>query len=289
MYNYYFQIAKLVLGITSSEPIAFLPCMESFQMEFSQKVDLHYHVKIEELSIKMQDTVSKGDLSILSQEERFVRIRYVPVNGQSKPTFLYPLEDEGQYTLYVPGGMLKDGQLFDGLQIWNFLAPEEGLLANHAFILHSSFVVWRGQGILFTAPSGTGKSTQADLWKQYEGADIYNGDRTVVRRINGSYYGFGSPYAGSSGIYRNESAPICAIVVLTQASENQIQRLSGKQAFLPLFRETLANTWNPAYMESMTDLLLDAAATIPIFRLDCRPDRDAVELVKKTLLSCVKW
>lgn len=288
MYNYYFQIAKLVFRITSSEPIAFLPCMEPFEMEYSQKVDLHYHVKIEEPPIEVHDTVSKGDLSILNQEERFVRIRHVPVNGQSKPTFLCPLEQEGQYVLYVPGGMLKDGQLFHGLQIWNFLAPEEGLLANQAFILHSSFVVWHGQGILFTAPSGTGKSTQADLWAQYEDADIYNGDRTIIRKINGSYYGFGSPYAGSSGIYRNESAPICAIVVLTQAPENQIQRLSGKQAFLPLFRETLANTWNPAYMESMTDLLLGAAVTIPVFWLACRPDRDAVNLVKKTLLSCVK-
>jgi hypothetical protein len=65
--------------------------------------------------------------------------------------------------------------------------------------------------------------------------------------------------------------------------------LRGKQAFLPLFRETLANTWNPAYMESMTDLLLDAAVTIPVFHLACRPDRDAVDLVKKTLLSCAKW
>lgn len=250
-------------------------------MEYSQKIDLRYHIKMEEPPIEVQDTISKGDLSILSREERFVRIRHVPVNGQSKPTFLCPLEQEGKYELYLPRGMLKDGQVFRGLQIWNFFAPEEGVLAHQAFILHSSFVVWHGQGILFTALSGTGKSTQADLWEQYEDADIYNGDRTIVRRINGSYYGFGSPYAGSSGIYRNESAPICAIVVLTQAPENQIWRLRGKQAFLPLFRETLANTWNPAYMESMTDLLLDAAVTIPVFHLACRPDWNAVDLVKK--------
>lgn len=289
MYNYFFEIAKLVFEITSPAPIAFLPCMEPFRIEDSQNIDLYYHVKIEKLPIEVQDTISKGDLSILNQAGCFVRIRHVPVNGQSKPTFLCPLEQEGQYELYVPKSMLKDGQLFHGLQIWNFLAPEEGLLAHQAFILHSSFVVWHGQGILFTAPSGTGKSTQADLWEQYEDADIYNGDRTIVRRINGSYYGFGSPYAGSSGIYRNESAPICAIIVLTQAPENQIWRLNGKQAFLPLFRETLANTWNPVYMESMTDLVLDAAVTIPVFHLACRPDRDAVDLVKKTLLSCAKW
>lgn len=285
MYNYYFQIAELALELASPVPIAFLPCMKPFQIEYAKKADLHYQIKMEKPPFAIQNAVSKGDFSILKQAERFFRIKYISVNDQRQPTCLCPLEQEGEYAFYVPKDMPKNGRLFDGLQIWNFLAPEDGLLAHQAFILHSSFISWNGKGILFTAPSGTGKSTQADLWKQYEGADIYNGDRTIVRKIDGKFIGFGSPYAGSSGIYRNESAPICAIVVLTQAPENQIQRLSGKQAFLPLFRETLANTWNPAYMERMTDLLMDAAANIPIFHLTCRPDQDAVNTVKQTILS----
>lgn len=285
MYHYFFQIAELVLKLTSPAPIVFLPCMKPFQIVHAEKVDLHYQIKMEKPPFEIQNAVSKGDFSVFQRNERFVRVRYVSVKGQIQPTFLCPLEQEGEYALYVPNDMPKNGQLFDGLQVWYFLAPEDGFLAHQAFILHSSFVAWRGQGILFTAPSGTGKSTQADLWKQYEGADIYNGDRTIVRKVDGKFIGFGSPYAGSSGIYRNESAPIRAIVVLTQAPDNQIQRLSGKQAFLPLFRETLANTWNPAYMEAMTDLLMDAASSIPIFHLACRPDQDAVNTVKQAILS----
>ena len=123
------------------------------------------------------------------------------------------------------------------------------------------------------------------MWHQYEGAEIYNGDRTIVRKIDGIYHGFGSPYAGSSGIYRNETAPVRAIVVLTQAPENHIEQLTGRNAFVPLYRETLMNTWNPAYMEKMTDLLMDAAANIPVYHLACRPDRGAVDLVKKTLFQ----
>ena len=149
----------------------------------------------------------------------------------------------------------------------------------------SSFISWQNNGILFTAPSGTGKSTQADLWKKYEDADIYNGDRTIIRKIDGKYYGFGSPYAGSSGIYRNESAPIKAIVVIEQGPDNVIRRLHGREAFLPLFRETLMNTWNKEYMEKMTDLLMDAACQIPVYHLSCRPDQDAVNTVKNEILK----
>lgn len=167
----------------------------------------------------------------------------------------------------------------------NYLAFEDVLINHQGFILHSSFISWQNNGILFTAPSGTGKSTQADLWKKYEDADIYNGDRTIIRKIDGKYYGFGSPYAGSSGIYRNESAPIKAIVVIEQGPDNVIRRLHGREAFLPLFRETLMNTWNKEYMEKMTDLLMDAVCQIPVYHLFCRPDQDAVNTVKNEILQ----
>lgn len=285
MYNYYFQIAGLVLELDSPVPIAFLPCMEPFQTKNVQKVDLHYQIKIEELSFEDEDAICKGDFSVLQHAGRFVRAKRVSVNNQILSTFLYPLDKKGWYILHVPKNMVKNGQLFDAMQIWNFLAPEDGMMVNQAFVLHSSFVAWQGRGILFSAPSGTGKSTQANLWQQYEGAEIYNGDRTIIRKIDGVYHGFGSPYAGSSGIYRNETAPIRAIVVLTQASENRIEQLSGKKAFLPLYQETLMNTWNPVYMENMMDLLMDAAKNIPVYHFACRPDRDAVNLVKKTLFQ----
>ena len=198
---------------------------------------------------------------------------------------LCQIEEGKEYDLCIPEKMLLNKKLFEGSNIWNFLAFEFPLLEKQAFILHSSFVSWKGNGILFTAPSGTGKSTQADLWEKYEAADIYNGDRTIVRKMNGEYYGFGSPYAGTSGIYRNESAPIKAIVVIEQGPENIIQRLYGREAFLPLFRETLMNTWNKEYMEKMTDLLMDAACQIPVYHLSCRPDQDAVNTVKNEILK----
>lgn len=285
MYCYFFKIADLIFEFVAPKPVVFLPSMMPFQIVQGSKPDLLYKIEGDQSTFNAERAVSKRDFLILEEQEHFIRIKYISINEELYPTFLSPSEQENVYILNVPEKLLKKEKLFDKLQIWSFIAPEVGLLAHQAFILHSSFVEWNGNGILFTAPSGTGKSTQAELWKQYKGADIYNGDRTVIRKIKDVYHGFGSPYAGSSGIYRNESAPIRAIVVLTQATENQIQRLQGKQAFFALFRETLMNTWDSAYMENMTDLLLDAAASIPVFQLACRPDQGAVELVRKTLFG----
>lgn len=283
MFCYYFTIAGLTIGIESRVSIVFQKCMKPFQNCENVKIDLLY--KISSKRVQTADTmISKGEYSVLKKENQYIRMKKMFHNGQVRETYLCS-DQAGLYDLIIPSEWIEETVLFEKENILDFLALENGFLLNQGFLLHSSFVDWNGNGILFTAPSGTGKSTQADLWKQYESADIYNGDRTVVRKISGVYHGFGSPYAGSSGIYRNESAPIRAIIVLSQGTENQIQRLQGRQAFLSLFRETLMNTWDSAYMENMTDLLMDAATSIPIYHLACRPDQGAVELVRKTLFG----
>lgn len=287
MYFYYFRIADLVFEIRSPKVLVIPSCMQPFRIESADRADLVWEVTIGSPPIYDREApVSRGEYIVVKGRDCFIRKSTMTVAGERVPFFLCPDRKEGIYRLWVSEEYMRGEEpLFAKLPIWNFLGVEEGLLANCGFILHSSIVSWRGNGLIFTAPSGTGKSTQAGLWNEYEGANIYNGDRTIIRKIGQTYYGFGSPYAGSSGIYRNESAPIRGIIVLSKAKENTVRRLQGKEAFLPLFRETLMNTWNPAYMEHMTDLLLEAAEDIPIYSLACRPDREAVDLVKNTVFK----
>lgn len=284
-YCYYIKIASLIIEINSPVKIAFQPRMLPFCIATTEKSDLIYKIEWETEKDYTEPSLLKDNFSVLNKDGQYMRKKTLYVKEQTYTIFLKATGIEKKYCLVVPKEIVENHRLFTRSNILNFLALEEGLLSYNAFILHSSFISWRGSGIVFTAPSGTGKSTQADLWHEYEGAEIYNGDRTIIRRIDNVYHGFGSPYAGSSGIYRNETAPIKAIIVLTQAPENRIERLNGKQAFLPLYKETLMNTWNPEYMSAMTDLLMDAAAKIPIYHLACRPDKEAVELVKITLFQ----
>lgn len=84
-------------------------------------------------------------------------------------------------------------------------------------ILHSSFIEVGGKAVLFTAPSGTGKSTQAELWRENRGAVVINGDRSVLRIIDSVPCASGLPYSGSSGICLNRTLPLRAIVYIEQA------------------------------------------------------------------------
>lgn len=284
MYQYIFNIAQLNIVIHTPVSINFQSCMEPFRMESEKVEPIHVVYQIMNLweDYENDSECNKKDFAVKKINNKFVRIYPAKVANSMKKILIYS-EEKNKMIIQYP--MQKDVFLFEHFNIWNYMAFENPLLYYQAFILHSSFISWQNNGILFTAPSGTGKSTQADLWKKYEDADIYNGDRTIIRKIDGKYYGFGSPYAGSSGIYRNESAPIKAIVVIEQGPDNVIRRLHGREAFLPLFRETLMNTWNKEYMEKMTDLLMDAAYQIPVYHLSCRPDQDAVNTVKNEILQ----
>ena len=157
------------------------------------------------------------------------------------------------------------------------------LSALGAINLHSSFIRADGGAILFTAPAGTGKSTQAGLWERYTDAEQINGDRSVIRCINGVWTAYGFAYAGSSGIFRNESAPIRAIVVLRQAPENTIERLRPAESFRLLYSETAIQRWHEQGHAGIVDRLLALSRTVPVYLLRCTPDERAVRLLENTL------
>ena len=192
-------------------------------------------------------------------------------------------------TLYVNPGIeegrktdgqakLTDSRLFDALGLDYIMSH------NHRVILHSSFISRQGEGILFTAPSGTGKSTQADLWKRHEeGVTIINGDRSILGFKEGRAWVYGLPFCGTSGIAENMDCPLRAVVVLRQGRENQIRRLGQREAFSLLLSECTVNTWDTEGTENIMDLLIRIVRTVPVYYFACLPDFSAVEMLKAAL------
>lgn len=184
--------------------------------------------------------------------------------------------------LYLSG---KEYCLNYSRNIWDILGMEDILLRHSGLLLHSSFIRYRGKAVLFSAPCGTGKSTQAELWEKYEGADIINGDRSGLRRLDRGWTVFGLPYAGSSGIYRNENAPLAAVILLRQAEENRLRRMKAVEAFPDLYREITVHRWDRNFVSESTELLLQLLCEIPVYLLECRPDQEAVQLVRDEIFS----
>lgn len=165
----------------------------------------------------------------------------------------------------------------------DLLGLENVLLINHGFLLHASFIDWHGKGILFTAPPGTGKSTQAALWEQYEGAQTINGDRAALVKRNGCWYAYGLPIAGTSGIYRNESAPISAVVILSQAKHNLVRKLRFSEIMRHMYPEITVHRWDANFVNNALNLAIDFIQSVPVYMLECLPDKDAVDALKQVL------
>lgn len=168
------------------------------------------------------------------------------------------------------------------------IAMEEQLLRHGRWILHASCVKTPLGAVLFVGPSGIGKTTQADLWERYKDSKVLNGDRTIIYRKNSVWYAAGSPYAGSSKRYVNESAPICGVVLLEQGTENHICLISPGKAFCGLYPHLTVNDWNPWYVETIVDQLELFTREQPVFHFACTPDETAVDMLWRKLTEEVQ-
>lgn len=145
-------------------------------------------------------------------------------------------------------------------------------------IMHASFIAVGGEGILFTAPRQTGKSTQARLWNEYNNAEIINGDKALVYIKDGRVYASGLPYCGSSNICLNVAVPIKCIVKLGWG-ENILKKLT------PFFavREILNGCYLPFGIEKILPVAEKTAEEIPAYKFDCKPDFSAVKTLENEL------
>lgn len=163
------------------------------------------------------------------------------------------------------------------------MAVEHLIAQNHGFVFHCSYIDHNGKAILFTAPSETGKSTQAELWQEYRGAEIINGDRAAVRLVDGTLFAEGIPFAGSSKYCKNRSLPIEAVVYLGQASETSIRKMRGYEAFAKIWEGVSVNTWDKEDMELVSQVVQKTAELAPIFHMPCTPDESAVIALEEAL------
>ena len=166
--------------------------------------------------------------------------------------------------------------IFTGADFYEKLLGFEGL------ILHASAVVLDAQAYLFSARSGTGKSTHTDLWLKYFGerAYIINDDKPALRIIDGSFMVCGTPWSGKTDRNINAVVPLKAIAFLERGLVNEIRPLSTKEALPLILEQTLRPTNKMNELFALLDRLL---TEVPIYRLRCDISMEAVECSYNTM------
>lgn len=163
---------------------------------------------------------------------------------------------------------------------WFQIHLEDLLLHNHALVLHSASINHAGQAILFCAPSGTGKTTQTNLWHKYKHdvSDI-NGDRTLVQLYNDHWYACGFPIYGSSVRCVQCCVPLRMIVLLKQSNTNYIKKINDREKFMFLYKEISKLSYNRDHINICLDLTEKLIQEIEIIELNCTISEEAVTVL----------
>jgi len=145
--------------------------------------------------------------------------------------------------------------------------------------LHSVSIKHQDNAIMFSAVSGTGKTTHANLWQEvFECVEIINGDNGYLVVEDNRPYLYGSPWCGTSADCLNVRVPLKAVVFIEQAKKNSIEKLGVAEAFMRLSSRCFMPIWDNKLMLDAINSAEVLANTIECYLLKCLPDRDAVRV-----------
>jgi hypothetical protein len=141
-----------------------------------------------------------------------------------------------------------------------------------------------GRGFLFAGKSGAGKSTTARLWHKHSKAMVLNDDRIIVRKKNGKFFIYGSPWHGEFSDYlvsRIESAPLEKIFFIHHAPENTAREITQKEAFNLLYPALFPTFWDKGCLENIVSFCQDLIRSVPCFSLGFVNDKKIIDFVRK--------
>lgn len=207
---------------------------------------------------------------------------YVPKENPNEVAYLLDVDNKWEKAkiIYQEGSFSEECAASGPLAEILF---RNALLFHKGLVLHASAIQLDGKGILFSAPSETGKTTQARLWCQEKGATLINNDRPAIRVIGNKPYIYGTPWSGTVSECNNNDSQLDAIVMLEQAGSNSIYELSISEAIPRLMPRCFLPYVEAYLMKIAIGNLEEILKRTPVYLLKCKPDVEAVELVYKTV------
>lgn len=275
-----FRIGDLVFRLIAPDEVAPPPNFMLFACETGEAA-YTYEIELSDAFPPPQGRMAAGRPDLLVFEENGLETRYLCVKGTKVFYACYREEDDRHAKVLLAKsatGGLKVDPFFTSL-----LALERRMIDRDAIVLHCAYMRYQGEAILFSAPSETGKTTQATLWERHRGSRVVNGDRSLLQCVDGTWTARGWPVCGSSEVCHDEDTPIRAIVMLSQGKTDTVERLSPFQAFSQVYSQITINRWNKAGHQRAMDLIEQLVTQAPVYHLSCTISEDAVRCLEAAL------
>ncbi|MFW5838882.1 MAG: hypothetical protein ACOCU1_02965 [Bacillota bacterium] len=278
-----YNIAGIKLGFDFQYSEYFENNIEQYQIDYDEPVDYKISVKTYKHLDKPTDT------PVLTYKNRFIYDF-----GDSEA--LVVLDDKGLVKQYIE--YTKDHKRIDIFMTKHqkhTLAEMEYVLSGLLFLeialkeyklpFHASAIKHKNQAVLFSAPSGGGKSTHAHYWQMMlDDVTYINDDKPLIHKVDNQFVVSGTPWSGKDTINTNDSVPLKAIVFIEKSDTNTIEKLSTKDALHYIMRNSLRPR-QKALVHNAMDLLNDIVKDIPLYLLQAKNDASSVTCVYKKLFQ----
>lgn len=182
-----------------------------------------------------------------------------------------------------PDGFPYPSEYLETLAIYRKIS--EKLADFDAFLMHGVLMDVEGHGILLCAESGTGKSTHAALWQRLLGERlrIINGDKPLIRIMDGLPYGYGTPWCGKEEINENAKVQLRDICFIKRSLENSVREMEKSEVLARLIPAVhIPENGNAAKMLETLDTV---AKSVRFFEISCNMDISAAETAYETIMA----
>lgn len=152
---------------------------------------------------------------------------------------------------------------------------QKGILA-----VHSSSLIYNDKAYLFSASSGTGKTTHTNMWVERYGVEILDGDVTAICIEDGEPIAYGLPWCGTSKLYLNKRVLLGGIIFLTRSCHNSVSKLTPFEAILRLAARCFTPTWTKELTNLNLSIAENLVAKTHCCLLSCLPNQEAVDTMK---------
>ncbi len=205
------------------------------------------------------------------------------IDGNDYDIFIQVTNEDLEYEKSLCPNAFEEG--YENIAILRKFS-EYMLTEKNGLLFHASSVAYKGNAYLFTAPSGTGKSTHTAILKKLLGDELtyINDDKPILRLENGIINVYGNPWSGKHFRGENVKFPLKAIIKVKRATENSVQKISSDE-MLPVLFEQSAYATDEVSGNNLLDLILKISKSADFYILNCNKEDNAGETTIKYILK----
>jgi len=290
-YRLTFEIGGISLSIDSDLPLKKETFASKFQLfrctnEGDNGVIIHHHCDLPKIRNWGEKIYQRAPWVIYETPSRYIYKMFIEGNSQFLLiAFFNKNHSEGHiykgknYVQAFKKGNLTSLLCFptDQILFAQLLADRGGI------ILHGSGLIFKEKGYLFVGHSDAGKTTLVKTFNHH--AKILNDDRMIVRKENGQFYLYGTPWHGDLSLVAPDRVLLKAILFLNQAKENKVEKTEGLEAFKSLFGCTVKALVTEIWAKNALDICRDLSREVPCYHLYFDKTEGVISTIEKGVRS----